>query len=148
MDFAIITLIFILILTCIVGYFIANKYLYQGFENTNKTPLIMFLTVLVSSVGILAMMVSYKPPLTPSNLGPRDHPGRVQNLQTQDVDRNNRDAELLDAVHSAVAAHFQDNQDPLLPDPEPLHLRLEPCIHLLHADSLPPAKRGLYLRRR
>lgn len=58
MDYAIISLIFILLLTCIVGYFIANKYLYQGFENTNKVPLIMFLTVLVSSVGILTMMVS------------------------------------------------------------------------------------------
>lgn len=57
MDLAITTLLIILLLTCFIGYILAQKYLYQGFENTNKVPLLMFLTVLVSSVAMLAMMV-------------------------------------------------------------------------------------------
>lgn len=60
MDLAILTLLILLGLTAIIGYILACKYLYQGFENTNKLPLIMFLTVLVSSVAMLAMMVTQK----------------------------------------------------------------------------------------
>lgn len=57
MDIAIASLILILLLTIIVGHYLAGKYFYQGYETGVTFPLILFLTVLANSVGILIMMV-------------------------------------------------------------------------------------------
>ena len=58
MDWGIISLIFITLITLVIGYSVAVKYFYHGFEKSTVLSLIMFLVVLTNSVAILVMMVS------------------------------------------------------------------------------------------
>jgi hypothetical protein len=60
MDLAILSLIIILFTTLLIGYYLATKYFYQGYENGISFPLLLFLTILVNSVGILSMLVTPK----------------------------------------------------------------------------------------
>jgi hypothetical protein len=57
MNFGLISLTIFFLAVLIAAYFIAQKYLYQGFDNNNRCSLITFMAVLTSSVGLLMMIV-------------------------------------------------------------------------------------------
>jgi uncharacterized membrane protein SirB2 len=57
MNFGLILLSVFFLGVLIAAYFIAQKYLYQGFDNNNRASLLVFMTVLTSSIGLLMMIV-------------------------------------------------------------------------------------------
>lgn len=57
MNIGLISLSLFFLGVVIVAYFVAQKYLYQGFDNNNRCSLITFMIVLTSSIGLLMMIV-------------------------------------------------------------------------------------------
>lgn len=57
MNLGLLTLSVFFIGVLLAAYIIAQKYLYQGFDNDNRCSIITFMTVLTSSIGLLIMIV-------------------------------------------------------------------------------------------
>jgi hypothetical protein len=57
MNIGLVLLTLFFIGVVLAAYFIAQKYLYQGFDNDNRCSLVTFTTVLTSGIGLLMMIV-------------------------------------------------------------------------------------------